>query len=83
MVLFNSFNCLVVFSSNSLRDFFVFPLLPVTCVLLYFFKGFIYVLLKVFFTIIRCDFKSTSCFSSVLGCPRLAVVDELDSDDAK
>jgi hypothetical protein len=31
----------------------------------------------------RCDFKSESCFSSVLGYPRLAMVGELSSDDAK
>ena len=33
--------------------------------------------------IMRCDFKIESCFSSVLGYPRLAVVGELGSDDAK
>jgi hypothetical protein len=37
MVLFHSFNCLVVFSCNSLRDFYVFSLrasncLPVFCI---------------------------------------------------
>jgi hypothetical protein len=31
----------------------------------------------------RCDFKSESCFSGVLGYPGLAVVEELGSDDAK
>jgi hypothetical protein len=31
----------------------------------------------------RCDFKSESCFSGVLGYPGLAVVGELGSDDAK
>jgi hypothetical protein len=31
----------------------------------------------------RCDFKSESCFSSVLGFPGFAVVRELGSDDAK
>ena len=33
--------------------------------------------------IMRCDFKSTSSFSSVLGNPGLSVVGELGSDDAK
>jgi len=44
MVLFNSFTCLVIFSCNSLRDFCVSSLKASTCVLLYFFKGVIYVL---------------------------------------
>ena len=43
----------------------------------------IYVLLDVSISILRCDFKSESCFSSVLGYPGLAVVGELGSDDAK
>ena len=34
------------------------------------------------FSIIICDFKSDSCFSSVLGFSRLAVVGELGSDEA-
>lgn len=33
--------------------------------------------------IMRCGFKSESCFSAVLGYPGLAVVEELDSEDAK
>jgi hypothetical protein len=33
--------------------------------------------------IMRCDFKPESWFSGVLGYPGLAVVGELDSDDAK
>jgi hypothetical protein len=39
--------------------------------------------LKSFISIMRCDFKSKSCFTSVLGYPGLAVVEELGSDDAK
>ena len=39
--------------------------------------------LKSSIIIIRCDFKIESCFSSALGYPRLAVVGELGSDDAK
>jgi hypothetical protein len=31
----------------------------------------------------RSDFKSESCFSSVMGYPGLAIVGELGSDDAK
>jgi hypothetical protein len=31
----------------------------------------------------RCDFKSESCFSGVLGYPGLAVVGVLNSDDAQ
>jgi hypothetical protein len=31
----------------------------------------------------RCDFKSESCFSVVLGYPGLAVVEELGFDGAK
>jgi hypothetical protein len=33
--------------------------------------------------IMRCDFKSKSSFSCVLGYPGLAVFGELGSDDAK
>jgi len=33
--------------------------------------------------IMRCDFKSESCFSVVLWYPGIAVLGELDSDDAK
>ena len=53
-----------------------------TCVILYFFKGVIYVLLKVFFIFMRWNVRSESCFSGVLGYPRLAVVAELGSDVA-
>jgi hypothetical protein len=33
--------------------------------------------------IMRCDFKSKSCFSCVMGYPALAVMEELGSDEAK
>jgi hypothetical protein len=39
--------------------------------------------LKSSIIIMRCYFKSESCFSSVFGYPGLAVVGELGSDDAK
>ena len=38
--------------------------------------------LKFPISIMRCDFKSSSCFSSVFGYPGFAVVGELGSDDA-
>ena len=33
--------------------------------------------------IMRCDFKSKSCFSSVMGYPGLAMLGELGADDAR
>jgi hypothetical protein len=39
--------------------------------------------LKSSISIMRCDFKTKTCFSGVLGYPGLAVVGELGSDDAK
>jgi hypothetical protein len=54
-----------------------------TCVLLYFFKGVIYVLLKSSIITMRCDFKSDSCFSGVFKHSGLTVVGELGSDDYK
>jgi len=39
--------------------------------------------LKSSITIMRCNFKSKSCFSTVLDYPVFAVVGELGSDDAK
>jgi hypothetical protein len=53
VILLISFACLIVFSCNYLRDFCVSSLRGstclLTCVLLHFFKGVIYVLLKVFY----------------------------------
>jgi hypothetical protein len=39
--------------------------------------------LKSSIIIMRCDFKSVSCFSGVLAYPGLAMMGELGSDDAK
>ena len=39
--------------------------------------------LKSSIIIMRCVFKSETCFCGVLGYPGLAVVGELGSDDAK
>jgi hypothetical protein len=86
MVLFISFAYLIVFSCNSLRDFWVFYLsvsnyLPVfSCISLNelfmsFFKSSIIVM--------RNDFRSKSYFSVVMVYPGLAVVGELSSDDFK
>ena len=48
-----------------------------TCVLLHFFKGVIYVLLKV-----KSEFRSESCVKGMSGYPGLTVVGELGSDVA-
>jgi hypothetical protein len=66
-----------LFSCNSLKDFCVSSLY--NCVLLYFFKGVIYVLI----IIVRCDLKSEPYFSNMLRYPGLALVGELDSIDVK
>ena len=60
------------------KDFYLF-----TCVLLYFFKGVIYGLLKASIIFMRWEFRSEYCFSGVLGYPWLDVVEELGSDVAK
>jgi hypothetical protein len=86
MILFNSFTCLVVFSCNSLWDFYVSYLTSSTCL-----PAFSYIsLIKLFMSflkssiiIMRSDFKSKSCFSGVLGNPGLDVVGKLVSDGAK
>jgi hypothetical protein len=39
--------------------------------------------LKSYIIIMRCDFKSESCFSGVLGYPELTVVGVLGFDDDK
>jgi hypothetical protein len=55
-----------------------------TCVLLYFFKGVIYVLIYMSSIIImRSDFRSISCFSGVMVYPEPAMVGDLGSDDVK
>jgi hypothetical protein len=87
MVLFNSFTILVVFSCNSLMDFCFSSLSVSTCLPLYFFCIYLWKLCMSFlkFSIItmRCDFKSKSWFSGVIEYPRLGVVGELGSVDAK
>ena len=52
-------------------------------ILLYFFKGVIYVLLKVLHHLMRSDFRSISCFSGVMVYPGLAMVGKFVSDEAK
>jgi hypothetical protein len=86
MFLFNSFTCLVVFFSNSIRDFCVTSLRASTCLPLFScisLRELFISYLKSSIIIMRCDFKSESCFSVVLGYPGLAVVGELDSEGAK
>ena len=85
MVLFNCFTCLFVFSCKSLRDFCVSSLMAST----YFFVfcislgGLFISFLKSSIIIMRCNVKSKSCFSSVLGYQGLAVVGKLGSRNAK
>jgi hypothetical protein len=74
-----------VFSYNSLRDFCVsslnaFTCLPMFCIYL---RELFMPFLKSPIIIMRCYFKSESCFSSVLGYPGLSLVGQLGSDDAK
>jgi hypothetical protein len=69
IVLFNFFTCLAVFSYNSLRDFCVSSLRSSTC-----FPVFSCISLRELFmfflmssiSVMRCGFKSNSCFSGVL-----------------
>ena len=86
IVLFNSFTFLAAFSCISLRDFCVYSLRASTCLPVFscnslreLFMSF----LKSSTSIMRCDFKSSSCFFCVLGHPGLAVVGELGSEDSK
>jgi hypothetical protein len=86
MVLFTSFTCLVVFFCKSIRDFSVSSLRASTCLPLFScisLRELFMSYLKSSIIIMRCDFKSESCFSVVLGYPGLAVVGELDSEGAK
>jgi hypothetical protein len=86
MVLFISFTGLIVFSCNSLRDFCASSLkassyLPVfSCISI---RELFMPFLKSSIIIMRSDFRSESCFSSVMVYPGLAVVGKLGSDDAK
>jgi hypothetical protein len=86
MVLFNSITCLVVFSNNSLRDFYVSSLRVSTCLLVFFcisLRELFMSFLKSSIIIMRCDIKFVSYFSHVLWYPGLAVVEELSSNNAK
>ena len=82
VVLFNSFSCVVVFTCNSLRDFyFLFNgFYLFNCISL---RDLFMSFLKSSISFMRCEFKSKSCFSGVLGYPGLAVLGEVGSDDAK
>jgi hypothetical protein len=74
-----------VFSCNSIRDFCVSSLRACTCLSVFScisLRGLFLSYLKSSIIIMRCDVKSESCFSGVLGYPGLAVVGELDSEDA-
>ena len=84
--LFNFITSLVAFSCNSLRDFCVFSLRASSCLPVFSFIS----LRELFMSfsmspiiIMRCVFKSESCFSGVLNHPGLAVVGKLVSDDVK
>jgi hypothetical protein len=70
MVLFNSLTCLVVFSCNSLRSFCVSSLTVLhvyLCSPVFFLRDLLMSFLKSSIIIMRCDFKSQSCISGVLG----------------
>jgi hypothetical protein len=82
-------DCLVhlflVFSCNSLRDFWVSSLSASTCLHVFFFislRALFMTFLKFSIIAMRCNFQSESCFSALLGYPGLAVVGGLGSDDA-
>jgi hypothetical protein len=86
MVLFNSFTYLVVFSFKSLRDIRVYFLRSSTCLPVFYcvsLRELFVSFLNSTITIMRCNFKSESCFSSLMGYPGIAVVGELGSDVAK
>lgn len=69
MVLFNSFTCLVVFSCNSLREFYVSSLRASTCIPVFSCISLRELLMSFLKSIIimKSDFKSESCFSGVWG----------------
>jgi len=82
--LFTSFTCLVVVSYNSCRDFCVSSFmaskcLPVFCCISL--RELLMSFLKSSILHMRCDFKSKSCFSSVMGYQVFVVVGGLFSDD--
>jgi hypothetical protein len=86
MVLFNFFPCLVVFSCNSLRDFYVSSSMASTSLPVFYcisLRELFMSFLKSFIIIMRCDFKSESCFCGMLGSPGLTVVVKLACDGDK
>ena len=77
IVLLNSITCLVVFSCTSLRTT---SLVVFSCIsLIELLKPF----LMSYTIIMRYDFESKSCFSTVSGYPGLAEVGVLGSDDGE
>jgi hypothetical protein len=83
---FISFTCLIVFSCNSLRDFCVSSLRASSCLPVFFcisLRELLMAFIKSSIIIMRSDFRSESCFSSVMVYPGLAMVGELGADDAK
>jgi hypothetical protein len=86
MVLFISFACLIVFSCNSLRDFHVSSLRASSCLSVFSYislRELFMSFLKFSIIIMRSEFRSESCFSSVIVYSELAMMGELGSDDAK
>ena len=85
MVLLNSFTSLDVFSYNYIRDFCVSSLRVSTCLHVFScvsIKELFMSFLKSSINITRSDFRSISCFSGLMVCPGLTMVEELSSGDA-
>ena len=86
MILFISFTSLIVFSCNSLRDFFisslrVYSYLPMfSCISL---RELFMSFLKSSITIMKSDFRFVSCFSDVMVYSGLSLVGDLGSGDVK
>ena len=70
-----------MFSCISLRDLFVSSLRASSCLPVFSYIS-LSEFLKACIIFMRWDFRSTSCFSGVVGYPGLAVVEELGSDGA-
>jgi len=73
------FTCLVMFSCNFLRDFYVSSLMASSCLPVFSCIFF----LKSSIIIMRSDFRSMPCFSDVMVYPALVMVGEFGSADAK
>ena len=69
-----------MFYCNSLRNFCVSSLRASACVSV---RELFMSFLKSSIIIMRCNFKSESCFSAVFGYPGYVAVGEVDPDDAK